>query len=226
MRRLNKFVIPLLGLTAGRWTAQAQPENEAVAPTASFTMSTSSPAVNQPVLFIDTSTGYPTNWNWSFGDQGGSFTQNPVHAYTSAGVFNVTLWATNSYGGDFTTQLITVGGCVSDATTICLNDGRFGVTASWRTNDGSSGQATAFPLTLDAGYFWFFSPENVEVVVKVLDACDTSFRAYWVFAAGLTNAEVTLTVTDTATEEVRTYTNPRGVPFTPVQDTSAFLTCP
>ena len=40
-------------------------------------------------------------------------------------------------------------------------------------------------------------------------------HAYWVFAAGLTNVEVTLTVTDLETQEVRTYTNPLGVAFSP-----------
>jgi PKD repeat protein len=206
-------------------------ETLGVEPIARFTFSPSSPAVGQPVSFIDQSTGSPTSWSWTFGDQGNSSSQNPVHTYMSAGDFNVTLLATNLYGGDITTKLITVGapsppGCVPDPTTLCVNDGRFGVTALWRIRDGTSGQAIAFPLTADTGYFWFFSPGNVEVVVKVLNACDTTFQAYWVFAAGLTNVEVTLTVTDTATEEVRTYTNPLGVAFAPVQDTSAFLTCP
>ena len=99
------------------------------------------------------------------------------------------------------------------------------MTALWRKLDGSSGLANAQPLT-PTGYFWFFNPSNVEVVTKVLNACGITFNSYWVFAAGLTNVEVTLTITDTETEQVRTYTNPMGVPFQPIQDTSAFLTCP
>ena len=43
--------------------------------------------------------------------------------------------------------------------------------------------------------------------------------------AGFTLPEVLMTVTDTQTGEVRTYTNPQGTAFEPVQDTSAFL-CP
>ena len=27
------------------------------------------------------------------------------------------------------------------------------------------------PLTSDSGYFWFFDADNIELVVKVLDAC-------------------------------------------------------
>jgi hypothetical protein len=142
----------------------------------------------------------------------------------------VTLTVTNAFGTDSTTHVVTVhpedpDGCVADATSLCLNDDRFHVTALWRTLDGSSGPASAEPLTADTGYFWFFSPTNVEVIVKVLNAC-SDFNAYWVFAAGLTNVEVTLTVTDTETGEARTYTNPLGTAFLPVQDTSAFATCP
>jgi PKD repeat protein len=199
-------------------------------PVAQFTLSPSSPSINQPVSFIDTSTGSPSSWLWSFGDQSSSTTQNPVHVYTAAGTFNVTLSVSNAYGADSTTRTVTVGedqdGCIAGGTTLCLNEGRFQVTALWRTADGSTGPANAEPLTADTGYFWFFSPSNVEVVAKVLDACGTTFNAYWVFAAGLTNVEVTLTVTDSATQEVRTYTNPLGVAFQPIQDTSAFLTCP
>jgi hypothetical protein len=47
-----------------------------------------------------------------------------------------------------------------------------------------------------------------------------------VFAAGLTNVEVTLNVTDTRNGTPKTYFNPLGTPYAPVQDTSAFATCP
>jgi hypothetical protein len=42
----------------------------------------------------------------------------------------------------------------------------------------------------------------------------------------LTNVEVTLRVTDTRNGTVQTYFNPLGTAFQPVQDTSAFATCP
>jgi len=46
-----------------------------------------------------------------------------------------------------------------------------------------------------------------------------------VFAAGLTDVEVTLTVTDTVSGQVRKYRSTLGKPFLPVQDTAAFATC-
>jgi len=63
------------------------------------------------------------------------------------------------------------------------------------------------------------------MVVKVLDGC--SFNHHdWVFAAGLTNVNVVLKVTDTRTGQVKTYTNPQGTAFAPIQDTSVFFCAP
>jgi streptogramin lyase len=115
--------------------------------------------------------------------------------------------------------------CASSGTTLCLENRRFKVAVDWRKGDGSTGQGHAVPLTDDAGYFWFFNLSNIEVVVKVLDGCSLNERV-WVFAAGLTNLGVTLTVTDIETGESRPYVNPVGVAFQPIQDTSAFESCP
>jgi hypothetical protein len=117
-------------------------------------------------------------------------------------------------------------GCLQDANTLCLNGGRFQVTANWLTSDGSTGRGQAVPLSDGSGYFWFFGPDNAELVVKALNACALATPRYWVFAAGLTNVQVDLTVLDTKTGTVKTYNNPLGRPFQPIQDTSAFATCP
>jgi hypothetical protein len=109
---------------------------------------------------------------------------------------------------------------------LCLNSGRFQVTAQWRTADGSSGKGQAVPLATDSGYFWFFNAGNVELVVKALNACTQPAPRYWVFASGLTDVAVDLVVTDTKTNTTKTYTNPLGRPFPPIQDTGAFATCP
>lgn len=106
---------------------------------------------------------------------------------------------------------------------VWLNNGRFQVTASWSTAE-ASGRAHGAQLTNDTGYLWFFDPNNVEVVIKVLDACDP-FGRFWVFVGGLTNVEVDIVVTDLHTGRSKTYHNNRNVPFTPVQDTNTFATC-
>jgi YVTN family beta-propeller protein len=115
--------------------------------------------------------------------------------------------------------------CSASASRLCLRDNRFAVTADWRTSQGLSGAGQALPLTAETGLFWFFASSNLEMVVKVLDGCAVNGR-YWVFAGGLTNVGVTLRVEDTKTGQTRTYTNPLGTPFRPIQDTGAFASCP
>ncbi|MEM7355892.1 MAG: hypothetical protein AAF657_34060 [Acidobacteriota bacterium] len=90
---------------------------------------------------------------------------------------------------------------------------------------GIEGQGQGGELTGDTGYFYFFSPNNVEVVVKVLDACE-QFDRFWVFAGGLTDVEVELTVEDTLTGQIQTYRNELDTDFQPVRDFNAFDTCP
>ena len=75
-------------------------------------------------------------------------------------------------------------------------------------------------LTDDSGYFWFFDPANVELVVKVLDGRAVNGK-FWVFYGALTNVEYDLAVTSTATGAVKTYHNP-PFQFLSRADTAAF----
>jgi hypothetical protein len=85
--------------------------------------------------------------------------------------------------------------------------------------------ATAVPSAPDSGLFWFFSASNLEMLMKVLNGCGLN-NHYWVFFAAGTNVEFTVNVTDTLRGGTRTYFNPLNNPAPPVQDTSAFATCP
>ncbi len=115
--------------------------------------------------------------------------------------------------------------CTPSDTALCLADSRFKVEATYTTTEGGSGSGHAVMRTENTGYFWFFTSGNVEVVVKVLNACNP-FNRFWVFAGGLTNVQVVLKVTDTQNGAVRTYANPMSTPFQPIQDAAAFSTCP
>jgi hypothetical protein len=108
---------------------------------------------------------------------------------------------------------------------LLLRQGRFRVWADWSAPGFGEGSAQAVPLTDESGYFTFFSPSNVELMVKVLNGCPVNQR-YWVFMAGLTNQAVTVHVEDTLLGRLVTYSNPAGRPFQPVQDTTSFATCP
>jgi len=112
-------------------------------------------------------------------------------------------------------------GCAANATTLCLNASRFKIQVSWRVpSQGTSGVGTAVPLTSDTGYFWFFSANNVELVIKAVDGRAFNNK-YWVFYGALSDVEYTITVTDTQTGAVRTYFNSSGT-LASVADTSAF----
>jgi hypothetical protein len=123
------------------------------------------------------------------------------------------------------TTLTSDATCTADANTMCLNGNRFRVQALYQTSQGQSGEAKTVKLTDDSGYLWFFSASNIEAVVKVLNGCTTT-GFYWVFAGGLTDVRVVLSVTDTQTQETATYINPLGRPFQPIQDTQALDSCP
>lgn len=108
---------------------------------------------------------------------------------------------------------------------LTLLDGRFEIEVEWMTPRGTEGFGHGQRMTRNTGAFWFFHPDNIELIVKVLDACETRGR-YWVFAGGLTNVEVMIRVRDTENGEVQVYHNPLGTPFQPLQDTGSFATCP
>ena len=110
--------------------------------------------------------------------------------------------------------------CVPGPARLCLQGGRFAVEARWRDFQNRTGVGTAVDLSGDTGYFWFFDPGNVEAVVKVLDGRPVNGKL-WVFYGALSNVFYTLTVTDTVTGAVKTYTNPAGR-LASVADTAAF----
>ena len=75
-------------------------QDEAITPVANFTASPTSGDSPLTASFTDLSENYPTSWSWDFGDgdNTNSTKQNPVHTYTSAGTYNVTLNVTNRAG--------------------------------------------------------------------------------------------------------------------------------
>jgi hypothetical protein len=119
--------------------------------------------------------------------------------------------------------------CVADATTLCLNqNGRFRVEVRWRNAEDVTGLGQAVDIDRrDSGLFYFFQSDNIEMLVKVLDACDLpGFNTFWVLAAAVTDVEYTLTITDTVADREKIYTNVLGTPAEPVLDVAAFDTCP
>ena len=118
-------------------------------------------------------------------------------------------------------ETLATAACVADPLTQCLNGGRFQVRVHWDAlHLGTSGEGQAVPITSDTGYFWFFSANNIELVIKVVDGRPVNGK-FWVFYGALTNVQYTITITDTVTGAVKRYFNPQDTQAS-ASDTSAF----
>ncbi|MEM9290997.1 MAG: PKD domain-containing protein [Acidobacteriota bacterium] len=91
--------------------------------------------------------------------------------------------------------------CTANSTTLCLQTQRFQVRVL-----RSGVPQSAVGLTADTGSFWFFTADNTEVVVKVLEYLGD----YWVFYGSLTDRDYSLEITDTVTGTTATYNNALG----------------
>ena len=116
-------------------------------------------------------------------------------------------------------------GCAAGPTALCFRNRRFKAQINWTAPD-SMGAGQAVPgASNTSGNFYFFDPENWEILVKVLDGCDIN-NHFWVFASAATDLQWDLTIEDTETGEVFTASNPLGQRSPAVTDTMAFATCP
>ena len=125
--------------------------------------------------FTDTSTGGPTSWLWDFGDGTSSTSQNPSHAYTTAGSYTVTLTVGFSSGSRTVSQAITVVPSLAASFTYSPNppvagqavqftDTSTGSQTSWQwsSSDGATSNlqnpshifttAGSYTVTLTVGY--------------------------------------------------------------------------
>ena len=147
----------------------------------------------------------------------------------------ITLVPNGGAGITITQKDLTRQSCIPSDTVLCVDnlpgDQRFQVTASYHTAQagGLSGTAQAVPLaplgTNHGGVFWFFSPDNPEMLVKVLNGCANTDH-FWVYISAGTNVAYTITVEDTFRANIaKTYTNPDLKPAVPIQDTLALASC-
>ncbi len=83
----------------------------------------------------------------------------------------------------------------------------------------------AQPIDVDlpgdsSALFYFFSPDNAEVLLKVLNGCGVNGK-WWVFAASATDRAYTIRVRDTTTDARKEYFSAEG-PTPALADTAAF----
>ncbi|MCD4731679.1 MAG: PKD domain-containing protein [Bacteroidales bacterium] len=89
-------------VTEAGWEATIGCLNSIIPPVAEFTADNTSIVEGESVQFTDLTTNDPTSWEWTF--EGGtpelSTEQNPLITYTTEGVYNVLLVATNEAGSN------------------------------------------------------------------------------------------------------------------------------
>jgi hypothetical protein len=141
-----------------------------------------------------------------------------------------------SAGVTITQKNLTGQLCIPSDTALCLDgsnpgDQRFQVTASFHTAQGGglSGNAQAMPLrqlgATHGGVLWFFSPDNPELLVKLVNGCSVNDH-FWAYISATTNVGFSVTVKDTfLANDAKTYTNPDLTPALPVQDGLALSSC-
>lgn len=123
-------------------------------------------------------------------------------------------------------ELPVTGACQANSETLCLQDGRFELTVEWRTLDDERGAGRiARPRTEDSGLFWYFGPLNWEMLVKVVDGTPMNGH-FWLCVASATDVGFDLTVRDTVTGMVKTYTKEAGAPARAIMDVGAFPETP
>jgi hypothetical protein len=101
------------------------------------------------------------------------------------------------------------GGCLAEPPPLSLGQGRFRAEVTWHIPSGATGPGHPLALQGDSGAFWFFTPDNPELMLKVLDGRATN-GAFWVFYATLTDVAFDLTILDTATGQEKHYTKTQG----------------
>ncbi len=126
-------------------------------------------------------------------------------------------------------SLQTPGSCVSGVDTACVQSGRFEVKVNWETAIATgTGMVMSFggqqAANDESSFWWFFSPTNFEMGVKVLNACAVN-DSFWVYTSGLTDQGWTVHVRDTVTGATRTYSNALGHLSSTFADTGSF-SCP
>ena len=179
-------------------------------------------APGQPLVFFAglTNLEYTLNVRDTQGTFNKTYHKDAAPGFTSFGDFDVFgVMSTHCDPVAITSTTTSPGICVPDNRTLCLsgaiaNDNRFRVALAYRNNpsrDNRTGLGTALPVNKEFGFF--STPDisgsaiNVEAFVKLIDARALG-SGFWVFLGGLTDMELTITVTDMQTGRQKIYTKP------------------
>lgn len=177
---------------------------------------------------VGTLTGGFASCSNNFEDYFGKFSRHWLGNGTAASRLSTWLDPGGSISGNQPIQLdgLDPDTCVRNETTACLAGGRFEVRVRWNDGRGGTGYGKRKEIGSSSSVlFWFFSADNVELLIKVLDACGINQR-FWVYGAASTDVEYTLEIIDREANDVaKSYFNALGVASPAITDSQAFATC-
>ena len=112
------------------------------------------------------------------------------------------------------------GSCANTSSTLCLHN-RFAVSLTAHDNPDRCGSncpsSAGLPIPVNTQFGFFTTPQlsgdpsDLQMFVKMIDASSIpQFNAFWVFLGGLTDLDVTITVTDTRNGKQKIYNKPAG----------------
>ena len=133
------------------------------------------------IQFFDLSFGWPTNWSWDFGDGSTSNEQNPIHQYSSEGIYTTTLIIeSDSCLSQYTTEILvfydSINSCQANfsyynepgSMTFDFFDLSFGNIENWSWDFGdgnlSNSQNPSHTYATNGTYF-------VSLAIITLDSC-------------------------------------------------------
>ncbi|MFC2160761.1 C45 family autoproteolytic acyltransferase/hydrolase [Acidobacteriota bacterium] len=162
------------------------------------------------VSFSDLSTGIIDNYSWDFGDGNTSMLQSPLHTYTSANTYTVSLTATGPGGSNTSTKIdyITV---ITQPPPVAKNDTddttkNIPVTTDVLANDSdpNNDPLTVYSLTQPANGFAVNNGNGTITYTPILDFVgeDSYFYTISDGNGAYATASVTITVSETPVELV------------------------
>lgn len=132
-----------------------------VLPSAAFSCTPTGGDIPLDVTCIDSSSGSPISWNWSFGDGYVSDLQNPSHTYDTAGTFDVNLTVCNGDGCDTELKL----GYITATTPVPAFEADFTANVTSATDPPLAVQFTINTTNVSVidDYYWEFGDGNLDI---------------------------------------------------------------
>ena len=158
--------------------------------------------VGEDITFSGSAEGgtTPYTWAWDFGDGATAAIQNPTHAYTEPGVYNVTLTVTDAAS---TTASATTTATITEPQPVLeigAITGGFGIKSSVKNTGAGAATNVEWTISLD-GKLVFVGKSSAGTFTTIAPAGDEAIKAGFILGFGKTNIVVSATCDEGVTAE-------------------------